>query len=795
MLWKFSGVLLISFLLLALARPVLAYTPPTINLASLPNNSELTLLMTGAINKAHLHSLEQALAYKNWQPITANQLSLPRQSSQVWLNAILYNDSPHSIVSWVAIEPWRVSKVSAYMVDPITQHVISENHTGKEVPLASRKVQNGKTVIPIHLNAGERQQLLLSVSSSSLPFLQIRYWQPDTYTQHISDSRLGHIALLASIITLLAILLFQLNTSLIITSLWLLVAFIFESEKDGFFSYYLLNSLADYALNLRISAWGFTEQLFLTTSVFLLGLHRSRAWQAWLVCTAFAAALLAALTFVLDSNQARQLGIIITGSFALSWPLMITSALRIQRPQQITLLLLLALYWLASSFLLLGYIFNFYYSSTFAAARIYIEIAVALALILTYNWQQKHQLSQAEQALKNHEAHSRAQLEKTVAARTKALHSALDTAKNVSQAKVEFLAQVSHDLLAPLTAILGYAQLQEIGTVDTHKANRIIQNRATYMQQLINRLTDEAPPSHLSNDLKDLYVIAFIDNIVNQAHILAAKQHNRFQLKINSALPTLIHCPQLTWQRILLNLLDNAAKYTQQGYISLSVMAHSEPVPKLEFVVADTGRGMTEQQLARAYQPFFQSSANNPGQGLGLAICAQLVQELGGKLTISSQPNQGTTINCMLPYQPGSEHAVNTTLPVVRDLLPVFDVKGKTAWIIEDTVAVRDLLEEELTEQGFITQSFESAEQFCTDLASTTTDPDIIITDYQLPNASGSAVLQAAQRCLPHVPVILLSAEQPRAEFEMFSAFLAKPIDLLTLRLTLANLCNLSERE
>ena len=474
---------------------------------------------------------------------------------------------------------------------------------------------------------------------------------------------------------------------------------------------------------------------------------------------------------------------------------MIAPALRIQRPQQITLLLLLALYWLVSSFLLLGYIFNFYYSSTFAAARIYIEIAVALALILTYNWQQKYQLSQAEQALKDHEAHSRAQLEKTVTARTKALHSALDTAKNASQAKVEFLAQVSHDLLAPLTAILGYAQLQEIGTVDTHKANRIIQNRATYMQQLINGLTDEALPSRLSNDLKDLYVIAFIDNIVNQAHILAAKHHNRFQLKINSALPTLIHCPQLTWQRILLNLLDNAAKYTQQGYISLSIMAHSEPVPKLEFVVADTGRGMTEQQLARAYQPFFQSSANNPGQGLGLAICAQLVHELGGKLTISSQPNQGTTIRCMLPYQPGCEYAVNTTLPVVRDLLPVFDAQGNTAWIIEDTVAVRDLLEEELTEQGFITQSFESAEQFCTALASTTAAPDIIITDYQLPTASGLAVLQASRQRWPNVPVILLSAEQPRAEFEEFSAFLAKPIDLLTLRLTLANLCNLSERE
>lgn len=797
------GSLIVALCLLLLPPPVLAQqTAPSsvINLASLPNNSELTHLMRGAINPSTLHHLDDALAFSHWQPILATTLSSPREHTRLWLTATLHNNSSHALTRWLVVEPWRVPRIDAFFVDPDSHTVLEHIVTG--IATEDRSLDNGKTIIPVYLNAGETQQLFLEVQGDSLPFISITSWDPAAYSQSISEARMAHVALLAAIVTLLLVLTLQFNVGLMITGLWLLVAFIFESEKDGFISYYLLNSLADYALNLRVSAWGFTEQLFLTTSVFLLGLHRSRAWQVWLVCTAFAAVLLAALTFVLDGNQVRQLGIIITGSFALSWPLMIAPALRMKRPQQITLLLLLALYWLVSSFLLLGYIFNFYYSSAFAAARVYIEIAVALALILTYNWQQKHQLSQAEQALRDHEAHSRALLETTVHIRTADLNSALDSAKNASKAKVNFLGQVSHDLRSPLTAILGYAQLQASGTVSDHKANQIIQDRALYMKDLVDGLVDYAKDITLEQDEpRDLYLLAFIDNLVNQAHFLAQQHGNRFQLKMETELPTLIRCHHLYLQRVLINLLDNAAKYTQGGYISLAVAVtqDAQQQPALQFCISDTGRGMTPHQLARAHAPYYQSCEQNAGSGLGLAICFELTARLGGTMSISSELHQGTQVTCVIPYLPGDELLVTPTLPAIQDLLPSFDAQGQSAWIVEDSPAIRELLDGELTELGFDTELASDAEAFIANLKASAPAPAIIITDYCLPGASGLAVLRHAKAQWPTVPVVWLSATPPRnpvllaAPELSFDAYLSKPIDLLVLRLTLARLCNLSE--
>lgn len=796
------GSLLVALCLL-LPPPVLAeQTAPSsvINLANLPNNSELTHLMGSAINPSALHHLDDALAFRDWQPNMATLLSSPRKHTRLWLTTTLHNNSSHALTRWLVVEPWRVPSLNAFFVDPDSHTLLDHIVTG--IAAEDRPLSNGKAIIPVYLNAGETQQLFLEVQGDSLPFISITSWDPAVYSQSISQARMAHVALLAAIVTLLLVLILEFNVGLMITGLWLLVAFILESEKDGFISYYLLSSLADYAFNLRVSTWGFTEQLFLTTSVFLFGLHRSRAWQVWLGCTAFAAVLLAALTFVLDGNQVRQLGIIITGSFALSWPLMIAPALRMKRPQQITLLLLLALYWLTSSFLLLGYIFNFYYSSAFAAARIYIEIAVALALFLTYNWQQKHQLSQVEQALKNHETHSRALLEKTVQIRTADLNSALDSAKNASKAKVNFLGQVSHDLRSPLTAILGYAQLQASGSINDHKANQIIQDRALYMKDLVDGLVDYTQDIPREQDEpRDLYLITFIDNLVNQAHFLAQQHGNRFQLKMETELPTIVRCHHLKIQRVLLNLLDNAAKYTHEGYISLAVSAITDTTGQsaLKFCITDTGLGMTPTQLENAFTPFYQSSEDNLGSGLGLSICFELIEQLGGQLHISSELNQSTQATCIIPYLIGDELLVTASLPTIQDLLPSFDAQGQSAWIVEDSPAIRELLDGELTELGFDTELASDAEAFIANLKAGAPAPAIIITDYCLPGASGLAVLRHAKAQWPTVPVVLLSATQNgnpssfTSPEQCFNAYLSKPIDLLALRLTLARLCNLSE--
>lgn len=742
---------------------------------------------------------QQAMKFTHWQPVTEDSLIKPRQDVSFWLSSELYNSSDQALIRWLVIEPWRLKRVEAYFIKPASGDLLRHSHSGLEVALQDREINNGKTLIPVQLNAGEHQRLLLKVNGSSLPFLSIKTWEPVTYTQNISSGRTFQIAMLAGIITLLLVLALQFNARLIITGIWLLVAFFFETEKDGFFSNYLFSSLEHLSGNFRFSAWIFTEQLFITTSVFLLGLNQSRAWRVWLWATAIVALTYVGLTFMMDINHLRSLGILITAILGGSWLLMIRPALRIKHSQQLTLLVLLGIYWLVSNFLLFGYVFNFYYTSAFAVGRIYVEIVVALALIITYSWQQKQQLRLSAQDLETQRARHQQSLELTVNERTQDLNTALESAKKASAAKVNFLGQISHDLRAPLTAILGYAQLQTMGAVDEHKANQIIQDRAGYMKDLIDSLVDYTHDVSAEHDgLRDIYLIAFIDNLANQVHLLANRQANRFQVNIETELPTVIRCNPIQLQRILLNLLDNAAKYTTQGEIILAVsLSQSDSEQQLIFRVSDTGQGIAPEQLENIYTPFFQGADSHSGSGLGLAICFELAARIGSTLTLNSELGVGTHACLTLPYLAGSEHQAQLSLPVAQDLLPIFDAKDQLAWIVEDSLVVSELLDLELTEMGFNTQLALSAEDFINHIKDGDLAPAVIITDYHLPGASGLAVLAAARQHWPNVPVMLISAAQigtsspAEAPPLVFNAYLTKPIDLLTLRLELAKLCNL----
>ncbi|MBK1872030.1 hypothetical protein FE848_02240 [Marinobacter sp. 1-3A] len=728
---------------------------PAIDLASAANSQELIGAMLAIPGSSDVQNLNQAQEFTDWVHPEKGTLASPRKHSTIWLTASLYNSSDQALVRWLVLEPWRMQQVDAYYLNPTTGEVLRQKTTGLAVPLQERDVANGKTIIPVQLNAGETQQLFLKISSDSLPSISVKNWEPVSYSQAINSNRVFQVALFAGILTLLVVLALQFNVSLLVAGAWLLVAFIFETEKDGFFSNYLLSFLEGYSTNLRVTTWILTEQLFLTTSVFLLGLYEHRSWRAYLMLSALPVFAIAILTFVLDGASIRNLGIIVTGTYAISWLFMIAPARRIQRTGQSTLLFLLAIYWLVSSFLLLGYTFNFYYTSAFVAFRIYVEIAVALALILTYSWQQKQLLETAAKTLSAQQLKHRQALEQAVKDRTEDLNIALETARKASTAKVNFLGQVTHDLRSPLTAILGYAQLQAAGAVSAEKATQVIQDRGLYMKDLIDGLVDYAHDITVDdNELQDIYLIAFIDNLVNHSHIIASKQNNRFQLKIETDLPTVVRCSSKQLQRILLNLLDNAAKYTSDGSFSLSVAVAdtSDQEQLLIFRVSDTGKGIPAEDLNKIYTPFYQSSESNPGAGLGLAICFELTEKLGGTLELESEPEKGTTATCTIPYIAGDEQLAVSSLAAVNDLLPKFDAQGQVAWIVEDSQAIRSLLDEEFSDMGFEVAIFPTAEAFIEAAASPGDIPSVIIltTAYQVLLAQTCSMLHAptGQACL-----------------------------------------------
>ncbi|WP_372966387.1 ATP-binding protein [Marinobacter sp.] len=776
----------------------------SIDLANMPNGSELITSMLAIPHNNDIQDLSDARSFTDWVQPNEDTLNAPRQHTTSWLTTSLHNSSSQALIRWLVLEPWRLNRVDAFFLDPTTDEILWQKTTGLAIPIQNRSIKNGKTIIPVQLNAGETQQLFLKIYSDNLPFISVESWDPVSYTQSLTENRIFLAAFLASILTLLLILAFQLNTGLLVTGAWLLAAFVLEAEKNGFLSNYLLPFLESYAVNLRTTTAMLSVQLFLATSVFILGLNKQRFWRRFLLLTYLSVVIFAGLTFVVDGVTIRKLGILLMSSYLISWIFMISPALKLRHPGQSSLpwmLLLLSAYWATTSFLLLGYTFNFYYTAHFAPYRITIEIVIALALMLTYSWQQKREIKSTAKALARQEKESREVLEQTVKRRTEDLNMALESARKASKAKVNFLGQVTHDLRSPLTAILGYAQLQAANSISPQKATQVIQDRARYMKELIDGLVDYARDITANdNELHDIYLIAFIDNLVNHAHIIAGKQNNRFQLKIETDLPTVIRCNSQQLQRILLNLLDNAAKYTNEGDFSLSIAVtnNTKQKPSLVFRVSDTGCGISAENLKKIYTPYYQSSENNPGAGLGLSICIELAENLGGSLELESELGKGTVATCTIPYIAGDEQRVAPSVPAVLDLLPSFDAQGQKAWVVEDSSSISELLDSELTDMGFEVELSKSSEDFAEAASRANAAPAVIITDYHLPGASGDEVLRVTKSLWPDVPVILLSAAQNNTPEPIgnteghFNAYLSKPVDLHELRLKLAEFCNLT---
>ena len=237
---KIIPTIIIVLFIITLAAPTLANTKTAnnqpVDLATIPNNHELTSSLLVTAGNKTLQNLNDALNASDWVQPSKDTLSAPRQHSTHWLKTLVHNSSDKPLIRWLIFEPWRLNQVDAFFLNPDTSDLVWHTATGLNIPLEDRLIKNGKTIIPIQLNAGETQQLFIKFHSDSLPFLSITSWEPVAYAQNINQNRIFQAAVFTGILTLLVVLILQFNAGLFITGIWLLIAFIFEAEKDGFFS-------------------------------------------------------------------------------------------------------------------------------------------------------------------------------------------------------------------------------------------------------------------------------------------------------------------------------------------------------------------------------------------------------------------------------------------------------------------------------------------------------------------------------------------------------------------------------
>ncbi|MCF2947639.1 ATP-binding protein [Paraglaciecola aquimarina] len=250
-------------------------------------------------------------------------------------------------------------------------------------------------------------------------------------------------------------------------------------------------------------------------------------------------------------------------------------------------------------------------------------------------------------------------------------------AANATEAKSRFLANVSHEIRTPLNSIIGYSELLSDVTVskdDKIKATAAIHNGGQYLLNLVNDVLDlsKIEAGKIQLNKTDVSIVALVDEVRSHMDGFALEKNLKFNLQLHYPLPYEFNTDATRLKQILLNLCNNAIKFTEQGQVDLQV--HLDTFRKrFIFVVSDTGPGMTDEQQMRLFTAFSQgnqsSSRKYGGTGLGLYISKQLTEILGGHIKVTSQKGQGSQFAVYMPWVQANNQKMMTSEAEAQNLL------------------------------------------------------------------------------------------------------------------------------
>ena len=362
-------------------------------------------------------------------------------------------------------------------------------------------------------------------------------------------------------------------------------------------------------------------------------------------------------------------------------------------------------------------------------------------------------------------------------------------AEAASRTKSVFLANMSHELRTPLNAIIGYSEILVEDAVDRGDTTSVgdlqkIQGAGKHLLELINGILDlsKIEAGRMDVYLEQIYLAKLVEDVRTIVEPLVKKNGNAL----------LIRCPpdigsmrtDLTkLKQSLINLLSNAAKFTQNGTVTLSVSREqaSEGPARFIFHVSDTGIGMNEEQLGRLFQAFTQADSSTTrhygGTGLGLTITRHFASMLGGTIQVTSKPGEGSSFIMTLPDQPiAASAAAAPAMPVAT---AEEGGSGLTVLVVDDDPAVHDLLTATLSKENYRLLHARDGAEALEILRKT--PPDIVTLDVMMPKVDGWSVLgmMKSDPALHHIPVIMVTIVDDRNLGYSLGAseFMTKPID------------------
>ncbi|MBF0376699.1 MAG: response regulator [Desulfamplus sp.] len=364
-----------------------------------------------------------------------------------------------------------------------------------------------------------------------------------------------------------------------------------------------------------------------------------------------------------------------------------------------------------------------------------------------------------------------------VRAYLKSLHQGKDllsaklVAENATMAKSEFLANMSHEIRTPMNAIIGFSSLA-LKTELTPKQSDYLTKIESSAKSLLGLINDILDFSKIEAGKLEMEAINFdledvINNIANIISIKATEKDIEFINIISNDLPVDLVGDPLRLGQVLLNLMNNAVKFTESGNIVLKTELLSKDDNRclIQFAVTDTGIGMTNEQIENLFCAFSQADTSITrrfgGTGLGLAISKNLVEMMGGNITVTSNIGKGSTF---------SFTAVFIESPISRKktfIIPP-DISGLKVLIVDDNQMSREIYSDQIKSFGFDVTAVDSGEKALQELeisSSNGTPYQLVLMDWNMPEMNGiEASMRIKQNELCHIPVIIMITAYGRDE-------------------------------